>query len=263
MRHLFCLLLALTAASPALAGSPYTPLKLAPGKTVTPPPELVRDATAFLEALKSGDGDAIAAGMAPKVTTLNGAIELAIPRHKEVVGPFDTIEDMLVRLSGNIGGILPSDANGVVSPKVAIDGERDYIVQALTDGRPWGTDPMVKGAICTYAYRSYDIEGLKALAARIDTESSSFVFVDKPYELRASPDKSADVVATMQPDLLYGLDYDTDAPIGWIAVHLPEGGSAFANHDEAQFDKPYAAGVCFDQNKDGRWVMVAQSDTSL
>lgn len=261
MRLTFSLALAVLAA-PSLAGEPYTPVPLAPAPTVTPPPGLVADATALLKAAQAGDLAALAAGLAPQVITLDGALDLAYPRHREVLGPYGTIEEMLAQLSNTIGGILPLPEDGDDTP-IRIEGERDYIVQALTDGRPWGTDPMVEGAICTYAYRSFDIEALAALSEQIDTMSASFVFVDTPYQLLAAPERGAKPVGTLEPDRLYGLDYDTDAPIGWIAVHMPEGGSGFAEYDVARLDKPYVSGICFRQNEAGRWVVVAQAATSL
>jgi hypothetical protein len=260
--HRLVLLAALLFATPALAGQPYTPLKVADGKTVTPPAELIADAKALYANLTSGNGDGIAEGFADKVTTLDGSIELEIPRNTDVVGPFKTIEEMLEALGYSTGGILPGQEDGTIVAKTAINAERQYVVDALTDG-VWGSDPLVKGGICTYAYRSYDTKALKRLAAKMDVQSSSFFFVDAPLELRAAPDAGAAVVATLQPGLLYALDYDTDAPGRWLAVHLPEGGVAFANTDTAVFDKPYVAGVCFGERKDGKWVIIAQASTSL
>jgi hypothetical protein len=75
-------------------------------------------------------------------------------------------------------------------------------------------------------------------------------------------DAKAEVAATLQPDLLYVLDYDTDAPKRWMAVHLPEGGSGFVNFDKVDLQKPYAAGICFAKTKAG-WQMIGQASTSL
>jgi hypothetical protein len=141
LRSLLLSLAVLALATPALAAGPYTPLKLAPAKTVTPPSDLIEAATAFLKNVQQGDGDAIALGIADKVTSINGALNLDIPRRKETVGPYKTVEEMLMALSGNIGGDLPSDASGNISQKVQIDGERQFIIESLTDGRPWGLDP--------------------------------------------------------------------------------------------------------------------------
>jgi len=257
------LLVALVFVLPAAAGEPYAPIKVAPANPVTPPPELIADAKALYANLTSGNGDGIAAGFADTVTTIDGAIELEIPRRKEVEGPYKTIEAMLERLGYATGGLLPGQEDGTITAKTAIDAERQYVIDALTDGSAWGTDPMVKGGICTYGYRSYDTKALKRLAAEMGVQSSSYFFVDAPLELRSAPDGNAAVSATLQPGLLYALDYDTTAPGRWIAVHLPEGGVAFANTDTAKLGKPYVAGVCFGQRKDGKWVIIAQASTSL
>jgi hypothetical protein len=247
----------------ALAGEAYTPLKLAPAEIVQPSADMIADVSAFLANVQKGDGDAIGLGFAPKVTTIDGSIEMAIPRHKEVVGPFKTTEDLLAELSGTIGGDVPVLADGSDDPRLHIGAEREFIVQSLTDKQPWGTDPMVKGAVCTYAYRSFDAKALKKLADQLGIQSSGFVFVTEPYELKVTPADNAAVAGTLAPDLLYALDYKTDAPRNWIAVHMPEGGSAFARMSAARFDKPYASGLCFNKNKAGKWVVVAQVDTSL
>ena len=246
-----------------MAGEAYAPIKLEAAKTIEPPADLIADATAFLANVQKGDGDAIGSGLASKVTTIDGSIEMAIPRHKEVVGPYKTTEDMLAALSGTIGGDVPVLADGSDSPGLHIGAEREFIVQSLTDKQPWGADPMVKGAICTYAYRSFDAKALKKLADQLGIQSSGFVFVTEPYELKKTPADNAPTAGTLAPDLLYALDYKTDAPRNWIAVHLPEGGSAFARMSAARFDKPYASGLCFNKNKAGKWVVVAQVDTSL
>lgn len=247
---------------PALAGEAYTPARLKPAEIVTPPAELIDMATAFLAAVQKGDGDAIAAGIAPKVTAIDGGLELTSRRNKEIIGPHETIEAMLVALASYIGGIY-EQPDGVDPTPFAIKAEREYIVQSLTDGQSWGTDPMLKGAICTYAYRSYDPKAVGKLADQLKTASSSFFYVDGPREVLAEPKAGAAVAATLQPDLLYGLDYETDAPGRWIAVHLPEGGSGFVNFDEVDLGKPYAAGICFSKGKDGKWLMSAQVSTSL
>ncbi len=249
-------------ALPALAGGAYAPVKLKPAETVAPPVELIDAAKALLAAVQQGDGDAIFAGIAPKVTAVDGALNLDIKRRKEVFGPFKTVESALVQLASYIGGDYERP-EGVDSTPFAIKAEREYIVGALTDGRPWGTDPMFKGAICSYAYRSFDQAAVKALAKQLDIETSSLFYVEAPVTLLAAPDAKAQAVATLQPDLLYGQDYDTDAPGRWMAVHLPEGGSGFLNFDKVDMEKPYAAGICFSKGKDGKWLMSGQASTSL
>ena len=250
-------------AGSAIAGEAYAPVKLEAAKTVQPAAELIADATAFLANVKKGDGDAIGLGLASKVTTIDGSIDMAIPRHKQVVGPYKTTEELLAALSGTNGGIVPVLPDGGDDTALRIRAEREFIVQSLTDSQPWGTDPMVKGAVCTYAYRSFDAKALKKLADKLGIQSSGFVYVTAPYELKKTPADNAATAGTLAPDLLYALDYNTDAPRNWIAVHLPEGGTGFARMSVAKFDKPYASGLCFNKNKDGKWVVVAQVATSL
>lgn len=263
LRPLALSLFALVLAAPALAGTPYTPLPLQKPDLVTPPPELIADATAFLKALQSGDGDAIAKGIAPKVLAVDGALELAIPRRGETVGPHAAIEDMLSELANYIGGDVEEPAPGGDPRRNRIKAEREYIVQALTDGRPWGTDPRMKGAICTYAYRSFDVAAVKKLSDKLKVQSSSFFYVDAPYELHQAPDAKSPRAGRLETDRLYALDYKTDAPGRWIAVYRPDGSSGFVSFDEVELQKPYAAGVCFTKAKDGHWVMSGQASTSL
>lgn len=263
MRLVLAILAFAALCPPGAAGEPYKPVKLKPAELVTPPPELIEMATRLLKAVEKGDGDAIEAVIADRVTTVDGGLELQVPRHKEVIGPFESTEDKLKALGFSTGGDLPIAVDGSDTSSYAITAEREFIAQSLTDGRPWGTDPMLKGAICSYAYRSFDIAAVKALSAKLDAASSGLVYVLQPYQLLKAPDSKAEPVATLEPDRLYMLDYDTDAPIKWIAVHLPEGGSGFANIDVAGLDKPYASGICFSKGKDGNWQMTGQASTSL
>lgn len=253
-------------AAPAFAIDPFTPVSVKPGETVTADESLIADARAFLAALKSGDGDAIDLGIADRVTVVDGALDLTFPRRKDVVGPKPSIEDLLAELGQNTGGDLPvtqTPASAEADRKIEMNAERQFIVEALTDGQAWGTDPMVKGAICTYAYRSFDVKALKALVKKTAVSGSSWSYVEKPYELKTTPDAKGEVLGTLEPHVLYPFDYDTDAPLGWQAVYLPDGRSGFANFEAAQFQKPYAGGVCFAKGKDGHWQMVAQVTTSL
>lgn len=258
-------LLALSA-GPALAIEPYTPVAVKPGNVVTPDEGLIADARAFLEALKSGNGDAIDAAIADKVTTVDGGLDLTFPRNKQVIGPFETIEDMLAALGLNSAEGLPvamEPASADADKKIAINAGRQYIVDALTDGKSWGTDPMVKGAVCSSAYRSFDAKALKALVKKTGVSGSSWSYLDQAYDLRKAPDRNAEVAGTLEPNVLYPFDYDTDAPRGWQAVYLPDGTSGFAEFDVALFQKPFGGGVCFAKGKDGHWQMVAQVSTSL
>jgi hypothetical protein len=248
---------------PAFAGEPYTPIKLKPAEIVTPSEDLIAAARAFLAAIENGDGDAIKAGMAAKVTGIDGALDLHIKRRQETFGPYDTVEQMLVPLASYIGGIYEMPADGGDATPFAIKAERQYIFAALTDPGAWGTDPMVKGGVCTYAYRSFDQKAVKALADKLEIQSSGFFYVDQPTPLLAAADSKAATLMTLEPDLLYALDYNTDAPSRWIAVHMPEGGSGFLDFRRIELSKPYAAGICFTKSKDGKWLMSAQVSTSL
>jgi len=263
MRLVLVCLAAMALVSPVLAGPVYTPVKLAPAAAVTPPAELVAAATAFLAAVRKGDGDAIGAGIADRLTTVDGALELALPRRKQVFGPFSTTEEKLVALSNYIGGDVEPAPDGSPSQHNQIEAARQYIVEALTDGQPWGTDPMLKGAICSYAYRSYDLKAVRKLADKLDEQSSALFYVDTPTEVLSAADPKAGVAATLAPDQLYAIDYKTDAPIYWHAIHLPDGSTGFVAHKAIEMQKPYAAGICFAKNKSGVWQMAAQASTSL
>lgn len=263
MRHLAIATLFLAATGPAVAIEPYAPLPLRPAELVTPPDDLIADVSAFLAAIKSGDGEGIRAGMAKAVSAVDGGLELKVRRNREVVGPHDSVEDMLSELANWIGGDVAEATDGDELRRARIEAERQYIVSALSDDQQWGRDPMMKDAICTYAYRSYDRAAITALSEATGVSSSSFVYVDKPVELMAKPEKGSGVVGTMQTDLLYAMDYDSPSPGRWIGIYLPDGSSGFVNFDEVELNKPYAAGVCFAQNEQGRWVMVAQASTSL
>jgi hypothetical protein len=258
-------LLALSAA-PALAIEPFTPLAVKPGTVVTPDAGLIADAKAFLEALKSGNGDQIDAAIADRVTTLDGGLDLTYRRNRGVVGPKKSIEELLAELGQNTGGDLPvtlEPADAAADQKIEINAARQYIIDALTDGKSWGTDPELKGMTCSYAYRSFDAKALKALVKKTGVAGSSWSFVDAPYALKKAPDVKAETAGTLEPNRLYPFDYDTDAPIGWQAVYLPDGSSGFAKFDDAKFEKPYASGVCFQIGGNGHWQMVAQVSTSL
>lgn len=262
--RLFALSFALAAMClPAFAGEPYKPAKLKPAELVTPSEDLIAAARALLAAVEKGDGDAIDAAIAPKLTAIDGALDLHIKRRVEAIGPHKTIEATLVDLANYIGGIYEIPSDGSDPTPNAIEAERRYIVGALTDPGQWGTDPLLKGAVCTYAYRSFDRAEVKSLADKFGTQSSSLFYVDQPTELLAAADAKSAVAAMLQPDLLYVLDYDTDAPRRWMAVHLPDGGSGFLSFDKVEVQKPYAAGICFTKGKDGKWLMSAQVSTSL
>jgi hypothetical protein len=263
LRSIFAAALLMASTAPALAIDPYQPLPLKPAELVAPPEDFIADVSAFLAAIKSGDGDAIQRGMASKITAIDGALDLHVRRHQEVIGPHAEIENLLSELADFIGGIVQEPEAGGDPRPLRIEAEREYIAAALSDDQTWGRDPMVKGAICSYAYRSFDIKAIKQLSDATGVASSSFVYVNAPTELKATPADNAPAAGTLETDRLYALDYDTDAPRRWMAIYLPDGSSGFVNFDRVELEKPYAAGVCFDKNADGHWVMVAQVSTSL
>jgi len=263
MRYILFPLIVAALATPALAGPTYEPVKLDPAGTVSPPDELVAAAAAFLDTVKSGDVDAMGAGIADSLTLIYGPLEMALPRRKEIAGPFKTAEEKLVALSAYIGGDVESDSDGNPILSNQIEAARQYIEEALTNGLSWGADPMVEGAICSYSYRSYDRNAVKRLADKMDEQSSALFYVDAPVSALKAADAQAGIAATLAPDLLYVEDYKTDTPIYWHAIHLPDGGSGFISFEAAQLEKPYAGGVCFAKNKAGAWQMVAQVATGL
>ncbi|MBU1305280.1 MAG: hypothetical protein KKF33_07145 [Alphaproteobacteria bacterium] len=249
-------------ALPATSGEPYEPVPLASANLIIPPPDLVQAASALLDAVQRGDQEAIAAGLAPRLTLIDGALELGLLRRTEQIGPFDTVGLALAALADNIGGIYEQPFDGRDVTPYAAKAERDFIIRALTDGQRWGRDPMLEDAICTYGYRSFDRSAVTALGERLDTQTSSFFFVESPIAVLTLPGQGASVAATLEPNLLYGLDYDTEAPGRWIAIHLPEGGSGYLNFEMTEFSKPYASGICFSKDANGRWRMSAQTATN-
>jgi hypothetical protein len=249
--------------SAAGAIDPYTPLPLQPPQVVTPPADLLAAAATLLAAAKASDVDAAAPFLAPQIRSVDGALELHIKRFTQVVGPHDNPSAMLSDLANYIGGdVEPPPPGGDPLPN-RLRAEFQYIESALEYADEWGTDPMVDGAICTYAYRSYDRAAITALSEATGVASSSFVYVDAPYELHTEPNAESGPKATMQPDLLYALDYDSPSPGRWIGVYLPDGSSGFASFDAVDLKKPYAVGLCFAKNAAGDWQIVAQISTSL
>jgi hypothetical protein len=245
-----------------VAGEPYAPPPLAPAEAVVPPADLIEAASALLGASRSDDRAAIAARLAPRLTLVDGALELGLPRRTEMIGPFTRVDEALVALADNIGGIYEQPFDGSDVTPFAVAAELDFIISAITDGQPWGRDPLLEDAICTYAYRVFDQEAIAALGERLDIQTSSFFFVEAPTTALLQPRSDATVAARLQPDLLFALDYDTDAPGGWIAVHLPEGGSGFLNFESVVMGKPYASGICFTRDASASWKMSAQTATN-
>jgi hypothetical protein len=246
----------------ATAGVVYVAPAVAPADTVTAPDDLREDATALLTAVREKDVDGLAKWFAPNVLTISAGLELARPRSKDTIGPFKTAASLVAQLAQNTGGDwdVPPDVD-VVAFLTRM--ELDFIEQSLTDGRPWGRDPMVKGAICTYAFETYDQKAVGRAATALGIESSGFRSVLKEQVLRDAPTTSAKALATFTPGQLYALDYQTDTPRDWLAFHLPEGGVGFAKVGGDDLGVPYVSGLCFKQNKAGDWVVVAQAATGL
>lgn len=249
-------------AGPALAGPAYTPPKVSPAKLVEAPEDLRAHATELLKAVTAKDVAAMERWLAPRITTISGAIDLAYPRVKTLEKARENIAGQVAQLGQNTGGDwdIPPDVDiGVF----LTDMELTFISQSLTDGQAWGTDPMLKGAICTYAVGSYDPAEVKRVAKKLGIEGSSFVAVRKETEVLDAAKAGAKSIGQLQPGALYGMDYDTDTPTGWMAVHLPGGGIGFTASLGDDFDKPYASGLCFKQQKSGDWQVVAQAATGL
>lgn len=263
MRLLLLSLAAIALAIPAGAIEPYAPLPLAPPQVVTPPDDLLADAAALLAAVKASDTEAVGRFLAPRIRVVDGALDLHVRRFTELLGPHETTSAMLSDLANYIGGdVEPPPPGGDPLPN-RLRSEFRYIEASLEYAGPWGIDPMVEDAICTYAYRSYDVQAIKALSEATGVASSSFVYVDKPYELHLEPNAASGPKATMATDLLYALDYDSPSPGRWIGVYLPDGSSGFASFDAVELQKPYAVGICFAKGEAGHWQIVAQVSTSL
>ena len=245
-----------------VGGEPYAPQPLAPAESVVAPADLIEAASALLVASRNDDRAAIAARLAPRLTLIDGALELGLPRRTEMIGPFETGDLALVALADNIGGQYEQPVDGSEVTPYAVAAELDFIISAITDGQAWGRDPLLEGAICTYAYRAFDQRAIATLGERLKVQTSSFFFVEAPTAVLVQPDTRTVAAATLKPDLLYALDYDTDAPGGWIAVHLPEGGAGFLNFETAVMSKPYASGICFTRDPSASWRMSAQTATN-
>ncbi|HQZ12718.1 MAG TPA: hypothetical protein PK286_07500 [Devosia sp.] len=263
MRLLLLPLVTLALTVPAGAIEPYVPLPLKAPVVVSPPDDLLVAAAALMAAVKAADVEGIGKFLAPRIRAVDGALDLHVKRRTEVLGPHRNASVMLSDLANYIGGdVEPPPPGGDALPN-RLRAEQQYIEVALEDDVTWGADPMVKGAICTYAYRSYDVAAIKALSEATGVASSSFVYVDKPYTLHTEPDTASAAKGVLETDRLYALDYDTPSPGHWIGVYLPDGSTGFADFDVIDLQKPYAAGICFAKAKNGQWQIVGQTSTSL
>lgn len=246
---------------PALAGAAYEAPKLTAGKVVEAPAELIDTAKALLEAARGGDTEKMAPFFANAVTVISAGLDLDRPRARDKVTGKPGTDAIISALGQHTGGdwdVPPNADIGLFLAKM----ERDFIVSALTDGRPWGSDPLVKGAICTYPTPSYAVKAVKAAAKALGVETSSFFFVNKDVPTYAAADAKGAATGTLTPGLLYAMDYDTQSPKGWLTVHLPAGGTGFVTTKGLDSDKPYMQGLCFAKTKAG-WQVVAQTSTGV
>jgi len=263
-------LVLLAGTSAAEAGKAYEPPKIAPGDTVEPPADLVTDATALLAAARKKDAAAAGAYVAERVTTISHGLEIGRPPHvatEDLAGP---PEKRVAPLGSHTGGDwdIPVTADGKTVDVGAFLAkmELDFIVESLTDGRPWGRDPAAAGAICTYAAPKLDRKAVARAAKTLGVESSGFREPLRAVDLLAEPKAGAAVVARLEPGRLYAVDYDAGEPIGWSALHLPKGGSGFLAQPpegERTFTEPYVSGLCFAKSGAGPWRIVAQTSTGL
>lgn len=268
MRRLAFLPLLLALTGPAPAGEPYKPVRVGPGETVTAPEDLRQQASRLLAAAKAGDAAAAGLFIADEVLVVSHGLDLsAEPRVKRVTAGADPA-GRIVALGGHTGG----DGGGPIGPDgkpVDLIGhltrsELDFIVQSLTDGQPWGRDPKAKGTVCSYAAPKVDRKAVDRAAKILGVSGSNFRSPVQPTDLLAKPEDGAAVVGRIEPGLLYAVDYDASEPIGWVAIHLPEGGTGFAaTGADGLLTSPYVSGICFARSSAGDWSLVAQVATGL
>lgn len=246
-------------ATPALAGPPYTAPPLQPATTGNPPAALRADAIALLKAVQAGDLDAVGRFIAPKVTVISGTLDMTLPRRAEVVDVGKGGRAAVAALGQHTGGDwdLPPDAE---IGSFLSDMELDFIEGALTDGQPWGTDPLLPGTICTYGFHDFDAAAVKRAADAVGVDGASFVMVEEGTPVLQRP--GGRKAGTLSAGRLYATDNDTAAPSGWLALHLPAGGVGFIAVREEGLQKPYADGLCF-RSSGGRWRVVGQASTGV
>jgi hypothetical protein len=245
----------------AFAGPAYVPPKVSRAKTVEAPADLRAAATELLKAVAAKDVDSIGKWLAPKVSIVTGTLDLSISRGTKLEGPWESARSQVADLGNSTGGdwdLPPNVDIGAFLTKM----ELDFIGQSLTDGQPWGTDPAVKGAICTYGLGKVDPAAVKRAAKTLDTSGDNFVGVKREIELFDTMGEGGKPVGKVVPGLLYATDYDAESAVDWTAFHLPEGGIGFGRVSGDDFDRPYASGLCFKQVS-GAWVVVAQASTGL
>ncbi len=245
--------------SPVFAGEAYTPPAVTPAKTLEPPADLRADAIALLKAVQAGDIETVGGFIAPKVTVVSGALDLSLPRRVTIEESGSNPRGAVAGLGNHTGGDwdIPPDAN---IGEFLADMELDFIEGSLTDGQPWGLDPLLPGTVCTYGYELYDPAAVKRAAAALRIDPASFVMVAEGTPVLDRP--GGRQVGTLSAAALYGMDYDTDAGRDWVALHLPQGGIGFVAVGEDGLDKPYADGLCF-KKTGGKWKIVGQASTGL
>lgn len=246
-------------AGPAWAGEAYTAPKLQPAQTLEPPADLRADAIALLKAVQAGDLDAVGGFIAPKVTVISGWLDLSLPRRTKVEESGPNPRGAVAGLGNHTGGDwdIPPDAN--VGEFLA-DMELDFIEGSLTDGQPWGLDPLLPGTVCTYGYEQYDPAAVKQVAAKLGIDAASFVMVADGTPVLDKP--KGRKLGTLSAAALYAMDSDSDPGEGWVALHLPPGGIGYVAVGEDGLDKPYADGLCF-KKTGGKWKIVGQASTGL
>jgi len=244
---------------PAVAGEPYTAPKLTPAETLEPPADLRADAIALLKAVQAGDIEAVGGFIAPKVTVMSGALDLSYPRRTRVEESGPNLRGAVAGLGNYTGGDwdIPPDAN---IGEFLADMELDFIEGSLTDGQPWGTDPLLPGTICTYGYEQYDPAAVKKVAAALGIDPAGFVMVEEDAVVLDKP--RGKQLGTLSANVLYAMDNDSDPGEGWVALHLPQGGVGVVAVGEDGLNKPYADGLCF-KKTGGKWKIVGQSSTGL
>ncbi len=243
----------------AVAGEPYTPPKLQPAETLEPPADLRNDAIALLKAVQAGNLDTVGSFIAPKVTVISGALDMSLPRRAEVTDSGPIAKGAVAGLGNHTGGDWDIPPNADIG-KFLADMELDFIEGSLTDGQPWGTDPLLPGTVCTYGVEQYDPAAVKKVAAKLGVDPASFVMVPDGAPVLDKP--KGKPVATLAANALYPLDNDTDTDGDWVALHLPQGGVGFVAVGEDGLEKPYADGLCF-KKTGGKWKIVGQSSTGL
>jgi len=244
---------------PALAGEAYTAPRLMPSETLEPPADLRAEAIALLKAVRAGDVEAVGGFIATRVTVVSAAIDMGLARRVEVEDFAAGGRAAVAGLGNHTGGDwdLPPDVD---IGKFLADMELDFIEGALTDGQPWGTDPKLPGTICTYGYRDFNPAEVKQVVEKLGADGAGFVMVDEGTPVLDKP--KGKPIGTLSANALYALDYDTDAPTDWIALHRPEGGIGFIAVGEEGLAKPYGDGICF-KKSGGKWKIVGQASTGL